>query len=55
MAGAVGGGSSNLVTFSIADTDSATARVVKYIARNTTDDTDIFEGTITIEPAPNIV
>ncbi len=54
MIGTVGGVNNNQVAFSITGANTTLAEVYQYRMRNTTDDTDLLEGTITIAPAPDI-
>lgn len=54
LTGTVGGASNNQVTFAITGSNTAAVEVYRYTMRNTTDDTDLIEGTITINPAPDV-
>ena len=54
LACTVSGANNNQVTFSITDATTTMAEVLEYRMRNTTDDTDLIKGTITIESSLNI-
>jgi len=54
VTGTVGGDSNNQVTIDEDDTNTATAGAYRYVMRNTTDDTVIAQGVLTIVAMPEV-